>query len=50
VDVDSKDEARTILPPVYRRQATIVELCQFGLNELDDLIRRHEGRLHSGTA
>jgi len=41
VDVDSKEEARNILPPVYRRQATIVQLCKFGLNELDDLIKRH---------
>ena len=44
VDVDSKDEARNILPLIYRRQATIVQLCKFGLNELDDLIKLHEGR------
>jgi hypothetical protein len=44
VDVDSKDEARNILPPVYRRQATIVQLNKFSLNELDDLIRLHERR------
>ena len=43
VDVDSKDEARSMLPPVYRRKATIVELCKFTLSELDDLIKRHEG-------
>ena len=44
VDVDSKDEARNILPPGYRREATIVQLNKFGLDELDDLIKRHEGR------
>jgi hypothetical protein len=44
VDVDSKDEARNILPPLYRRQATIVQLGKFGLNELDDFIKSHEGR------
>jgi hypothetical protein len=44
VDMDSKDEARNVLPLVYRRQATIVELCKFGLNELDDLIKRHGGQ------
>jgi hypothetical protein len=43
VDVDSKDEARSILPPAYRRQATIVELCKFGLDELNDIIKHHEG-------
>ena len=44
VDVDSKDEARDMLPPGYRRPATIVQLNKFGLEELDDLIKRHEGR------
>ncbi len=44
VDVDSKDEAGNILPPGYRREATIVQLNKFGLDELDDLIKRHEGR------
>ena len=44
MEVDSKDEARNILPPVYRRQATIVQLSKFGLKELDDLIKLHGGR------
>ena len=44
VEVDSKDEARNILPPGYRREATIVQLNKFGLKELEDLIKRHEGR------
>ena len=43
VDVDGKDEARTMLPPSYRGQASIVQLNKFGLKELDDLIRRHGG-------
>jgi hypothetical protein len=43
VEADSKDEARNILPPLYRRQATIVQLCKFGLDELPDLIKHHEG-------
>ena len=42
VDVDSKKEARNMLPIPYRRQATIVELCKFGIAELDELIRHHE--------
>ena len=44
VDVDSKDEARNIVPPAFRRQASVVQLCKFGIPELDDLIKRHEGR------
>ena len=30
-----------MLPPAYRRQASVVQLCKFGLAELDDLIKRH---------
>jgi hypothetical protein len=44
VDVDNKDEARNLLPPAYRRQASVVQLCKFGLDELDDLITRHTAR------
>jgi hypothetical protein len=42
VDVDSKEEARHLLPPAYRSRATIVRLCKFGIEELDELIRYHE--------
>jgi hypothetical protein len=41
VDVDSHEEARNMLPPAYRRQASVVQLCKFGLAELDDLIKHH---------
>jgi hypothetical protein len=41
VDLDSKDEARQIVPPAYRQQATVVQLGKFGLGELDELIKRH---------
>ena len=41
VDVDSREEARNMLPPAYRSQATVVELCRFSLEELDELIKRH---------
>ena len=43
VDVDSKEEARNMLPPAYRRQATVIGLSRFGIKELDELIRHHEG-------
>jgi hypothetical protein len=42
VDANSKEEARNMLPPVYRRQATIVGLTKFGIKELDELIRHHQ--------
>ncbi len=43
VDAHNKDEARNTLPVLYRRQATVVELNKFSLDELDDLIVRHGG-------
>jgi hypothetical protein len=42
VEVDSKDEARRILPPRYRNQADIVQLNKFGLEELENLIGYHQ--------
>ena len=36
VEVDSKEDTRSILPPVYRSQATIVELNKFTLKEMQD--------------
>ena len=42
VDVDIKEEARNMLPPAYRRQATVVGLSKFGIEELDELIRHHQ--------
>jgi hypothetical protein len=43
VDLDSKAEARGILPPAYREKATIVELCKFGIDEVNELIAFHGG-------
>jgi hypothetical protein len=42
VEVDSKEEARSILPPAYRSQAKIVELSKFTLEEIDEILRHHE--------
>ena len=43
VDVDSKDEARRILPPAMRPHAKIVQLNTFTMEEIDDILRRHQG-------
>jgi hypothetical protein len=43
VEVDSKEEARGILPPVYRSQAMIVNLSKFTLEEVDEMLRHHPG-------
>jgi hypothetical protein len=41
VDVDSKDEARRILPPAFRRDAKIVQLNTFTREEIQKILREH---------
>ncbi len=41
VEVDSKDEARFILPPAFRAQAKIVQLNKFAMAEIDEILRHH---------
>jgi len=43
VDVDSKDDARRILPPAYRQQASIVQLNKFTMGEIEEILRHHKG-------
>jgi len=40
VDVDSRDEARAIVPPPFRQRATIVQLNAFSIDDVENL-RRH---------
>jgi len=42
VDVETREEARAIVPPAFRRQATIVRLNAFSMTEIDDVLREHE--------
>ena len=41
VDVDSRDEARVIVPPQYRSQAKIVGLNPFTMEDIEDILRHH---------
>ena len=41
VEVDSKEQARGMLPPMYRTGAKIVQLNKFTTNEIDELLRYH---------
>ena len=41
VDVGSKEEARSILPPAFRAQAKIIQLNNFTMAEIDDILRHH---------
>ena len=35
VDVDKKEDARTILPPVYRKEAKIIKLKRYTLEDFN---------------
>ncbi len=41
VELESKEEARSILPPSFRSQANIVKLNKFTIEEIDELLRHH---------
>lgn len=42
VDAENKEQARGAIPPLYRSRAQIVGLNKFSLEEIDDLIKRHD--------
>jgi hypothetical protein len=43
VDVDTRAEARAIVPPAFRKDAKVVALNKFSMEEIDEILRRHEG-------
>jgi len=42
VDVNSQQEARTILPPIYRNEAKIIKLIRYSLDELNEALETKE--------
>ena len=42
LDVDTKDDARNVLPPDLRPIASIVRLNSFNMAQVDELKRRHD--------
>lgn len=42
VEVDSKDEARGIVPPVFRAQAKVVQLNTFTMKDIEDILQHHQ--------
>jgi hypothetical protein len=42
VEVNSKDEARNIVPPPFRVQAKIVQLNTWTMEEIEDILQFHE--------
>ena len=43
IEVESKEEARRILPPVLRSKAKIVKLSKFTLEQIDEMLQHHPG-------
>ena len=41
VDVDSKEEASSILPSAFRSQAKIVTLDKFTMEQVDEILEQH---------
>jgi len=41
-EVNSKEEARSILPPTLRSEARIIQLNYFTLEEIDAVLRHHQ--------
>lgn len=41
VEVDGKEDARTVLPPAFRPQAKIVKLNRFTMEEIDEILAHH---------
>ena len=42
VDLSSKDEARAILPPVYRKEAVITKIKRYSLNKMNRAIKKEQ--------
>lgn len=41
IEAESREEARDILPPAYRANATIIRLNTFTMDEIEEILRRH---------
>lgn len=43
VDLPTKQEALQILPPAFRAPANIIQLNQFSMAEIDEILKSHKG-------
>ena len=41
IEVDNKDEAMRIIPPLYRKDTTITQLTKFNLKDIEELLAKH---------
>jgi len=48
VEVDSKEEARRILPPAFRSHARIVGLNKFSMEQIEEILLVHQPQEKAG--
>jgi len=41
IETDSREQARDILPPAYRAQATIIQLNKFSMDDIEEILKHH---------
>ncbi len=46
IEADNKEEARFMLPPVYRSAAHVVQLAKFTIQDVEEMMRHHETAAH----
>jgi len=44
IETENREDARNILPPAYRAQATIIKLNKFSMAEIDEILKQHGGK------
>jgi hypothetical protein len=42
VDMDSREEARGLVPPEFRQQARVIQLNRFSLQEIEGILSQHK--------
>ena len=48
VEVDGKEDARRILPPAFRSKARIVGLNKFTMEQIEEILLRHQPQEKAG--
>ncbi len=42
VDADNRNDARAVVPHAFRSEAKVTQLTTFTLDQIEDIIRRHD--------
>jgi hypothetical protein len=42
VEIESKQDARSIVPPAFRHDAKVVELNRYSLGQIDEILSQHQ--------